>query len=186
MGTLKWQLSQLGNIHRLEEVLRETAQVRKDLGYPIMATPASQFIVAQATMNVLGGGQYKNICDEIIQKSVAEYAVKPPGPIDTNLMDKIMSLPRTAELLNAQHQKPSIEELRHEIGEDLSDDEFLLRLVVPEEYIIAARAAGPMRLDYLKEDKPVLTLIQELMQSKKRHIHIKKKDLSLTLKRNIG
>ena len=56
MATLRWQLSQLKSEHRFNDVLREVAQVRKDLGYPIMVTPASQYIVAQATMNVLGWG----------------------------------------------------------------------------------------------------------------------------------
>ena len=44
-----------------------------------MVTPASQYIVAQATMNVLSGERYKSINDEVIQKVVSKYAVKTLG-----------------------------------------------------------------------------------------------------------
>ncbi|HMK65958.1 MAG TPA: biotin carboxyl carrier protein, partial [Thermodesulfobacteriota bacterium] len=99
MGTLRWQLTQLKKEHLFIDVLREVAQVRKDMGYPIMVTPASQYIVAQATMNVLSGERYRSISDEVIQKIVLDYAVKPLGGVDPVLLDKIMNLPRTREIL---------------------------------------------------------------------------------------
>ncbi|MSW87031.1 MAG: pyruvate carboxylase, partial [Actinobacteria bacterium] len=43
-GTLKAQLAQYGMSHRLDEVFTETARVRRELGYPIMATPVSQLV----------------------------------------------------------------------------------------------------------------------------------------------
>ena len=183
-ATLKWQLSQLKSEHRLQEVLKEVAQVRKDLGYPIMVTPASQYIVAQAAINVLAGERYKSICDEVIQKAVLDYAVKPPGKVDPALMDRIMNLPRTQEFLNWKPVQPSIEEMRRDFGEDLSDDEFLFRTAVPIEYINATRAAGPIKAHYPRGDKPILALIYELMQRKRRYIHVEKKDFSLTLRKH--
>lgn len=181
MSTLRWQLSQLKSEHRFDDVLREVAQVRKDLGYPIMVTPASQYIVAQATMNVLGGERYKSINDEVIQKVVSKYAVKTLGEIDPALKEKIMNLPQTQEVVNWKPVNPSLEELRSEFGEDLSDDEFLYRTAVPLEYINAMRAEGPMKTDYIRGDKPFLALLEGLMQRKRRYIHIKKNDFSVTL-----
>jgi oxaloacetate decarboxylase alpha subunit len=181
MATLRWQLSQLKSEHRFNDVLREVAQVRKDLGYPIMVTPASQYIVAQATMNVLAGERYKNISDEVIQKVVSEYAIKTLGQTDPALREKIMNLPKTQEILDWKPVQPSLEEMRREYGEDLSDDEFLYRTAVPIEYINAMRAAGPTKTSYPRGDKPFMALLYELMQRKRSYIHIKKNDFSLTL-----
>ncbi|MBI4768213.1 MAG: hypothetical protein HY787_27055 [Deltaproteobacteria bacterium] len=181
MGSLRWQLAQLKSEHRFNDVLKEVAQVRKDLGYPIMVTPASQYIVAQATMNVLGGERYKNINDEVIQKVVSKYAIKTLGQTDPALVDRIMKLPKTQEILDWKPDQLSLEDMRREFGEDLSDDEFLFRTAVPLEYIEAMRAAGPIKTNYPRGDKPFLALLYELLQRKKSYIHIKKNDISLTL-----
>ena len=184
MATLRWQLSELKSEHLFEEVLKEAGQVRKDLGYPIMVTPASQYMVAQASMNVLSGERYKTITDEVIQKVVLDYAVKPPGEVDPVLMDKIMKLPRTQEILSWEPVQPSIEEMRKELGEDLSDEDFLLRTAVPLEIIKEMRKAGPAKTDYPQVDKPHLALLYELLQRKRKYIHIQKNDFSLTLKKH--
>ncbi len=39
--------------HRLPEILEEAAQVRDDLGYPIVVSPFAQYIVTQAVLNVV-------------------------------------------------------------------------------------------------------------------------------------
>jgi len=184
MATLRWQLAELKSEHLFDEVLKEAGQVRKDLGYPIMVTPASQYMVAQASMNVLSGERYKTITDEVIQKVVLDFAVKPPGEVDPALMDKIIKLPRTQEILAWEPVQPSIEEMRRELGEDLSDEDFLLRTAVPLEIIEEMRKAGPMKTDYPRGDKPHMALLYELMQQKKRYIHIQKGDFSVTLKKH--
>lgn len=180
-GTLRWQLAQLKNEHRFDEVLAETARVRKDMGYPIMVTPASQFIVAQATMNVLGGEPYKTVCDEVIEKLVLKSAIQPPGTPDPGLMDRIMKLPRTHEILERKAVQPSLEEMRHELGADLSDDDFLFRTAASREYYDAVRGK-PIRTDYPRGDKPLMTLLHELMQRKRSSIEIRKGDLRLSLR----
>lgn len=184
-GTLKWQLAQLGVENRLEEVYEEVCRVRKDLGYCIMVTPASQFIVAQATINVLTGERYKEICNEVIRK-VLGFAGKSPGPIDQNLRDKVMSLPVTKELLAWEPPQTSIEELRKKIGPGLSDEELILRLCASEEAIKAMRAAGPIKTDYPTVGKPLVFLVQEIMKRRNSsYIHIKKGDFSFTLKKGV-
>jgi len=51
MSNYKAELKRRGLDHRLEELLNEIAQIRKELGYPIMVTPLSQYLGAQAILN---------------------------------------------------------------------------------------------------------------------------------------
>ena len=132
MTNLTRQLREINMEHRLDEILEEVVRVRRDYGYPVMATPYSQIVGAQAFENVVSGERYKKVTDESI-KYVLEYYGKPAFPIDQNVMDRIMSLPRTKEFLDwkpAAYLK-SVEELRQEIGPELSDDDLLLKILIP-------------------------------------------------------
>ncbi len=132
MSNLTRQLRELKMENRLDEILDETVHVRRDLGYPVMATPYSQIVGTQAVENVLSGGRYKRITDEVVKYALGLYG-KPAYPIDQDLMDKIMGLPQAKEF---QDWKPqgyfkSVEELRQEVGPELSDDELLLKILIP-------------------------------------------------------
>lgn len=131
-SNLARQLRELGMEHRLDEILNEVIQVRREFGYPVMATPYSQIVGVQAFENVVSGMRYKKIPDETI-KYALEYYGAPIVPLDSNLMDKIMDLPRTKELLNWKPEGflKSIEELHQEIGPELSDDDLILKLLIP-------------------------------------------------------
>jgi biotin carboxyl carrier protein len=118
--------------HRLEEFLEEIIRVRKEFGYPVMATPFSQIVGAQAVENVILGERYKRILDQSIKYMGGHYG-EPAAPIDPNLLDRIEQDPEAKKLL---HWKPearlkSIQELRNEIGPEFSDEEFLLRVLIP-------------------------------------------------------
>jgi pyruvate/oxaloacetate carboxyltransferase len=132
MTNLTRQLRELGMAHRLDEILREVVQVRKEFGYPVMATPYSQIVGVQAVENVVSGERYKKIPDETIKYALQLYG-PPVVPVDSNVMDRIMSLPRTKEFLNWKPEGylKSIEELRQEIGPELSDDDLLLKILIP-------------------------------------------------------
>jgi pyruvate/oxaloacetate carboxyltransferase len=65
ISNLRAQLATMGIAHREHEILEETAQVRKDLGYPILVSPFAQYIVTQAVLNVMQGERYKTIPDEV-------------------------------------------------------------------------------------------------------------------------
>jgi pyruvate/oxaloacetate carboxyltransferase len=132
MTNLTRQLREVGMEHRLEEILEEIVQVRREFGYPVMATPYSQIVGAQAVENILSGERYKQITDEAIKYALGYYG-EPVVPMDQNVMDRVMGSPRSKEFL---HWKPegylkTIEELRSEIGPELSDDDLLLRVVIP-------------------------------------------------------
>ena len=131
VGTLKAQLVQNGMSDRLDDVLKETAAVRKELGYPGMATPFSQLVGTQAVLNIVTGKRYSSIPDEVIQYAAGFYG-ETAGPIDPNVKDIIMSSPRAKQVVASPPPQPSIEDLRAEYGTD-DDDELILRALVPGE-----------------------------------------------------
>jgi len=147
ISNLKHQLSLIRMEHRLEEVLEETVQVRRDLGYPIMVTPFSQFVVSQATLNVMSGERYKQVSDEIIKYALGFWGKEDSHVIDPNIKDRILSLPRAKELADTEIPQPSIEEVRQKIGgPGVSDDELLLRYMIKEEKESRAlREADPIK-----------------------------------------
>jgi len=187
ISNLRHQLSGIRMGHRLEEVLEETVQVRKDLGYPIMVTPFSQFVVSQAAMNVMSGERYQRISDEVIKFTLGFWGEEVSSYIDPNIKDRILNSPRAKELANWEVPQPSIKELRQKLGgRGISDDELLLRYMIQEEEIRKMREAeGPVK-EYLTARNPVVALIQELLKQKDSdYISIQKKDFSLTLQKNM-
>ena len=132
MTNLTRQLKEVGKENLLPWVLEEIIEIRRDLGYPVMATPYSQLVGAQAVENVISGERYRNVTDEVI-KYILGYYGEPAGPIDQDCKDKIMANPRARALTDWRPQgrfKP-LEEIREEVGSALSDDELLLRIMVP-------------------------------------------------------
>ncbi len=155
MTNLTRQLRELGMEHRLDEILNEIVRVRRDFGYPVMATPYSQIVGVQAVENVVSGERYKNIPDETI-KYALEYYGTPVAPVDPNVMDKIMSLPRTKEFRNWEPEGflKSVEELRREIGPNLSDDDLLLKILIPGKPIKNSEAGKPVRIPVAESAQP--------------------------------
>jgi oxaloacetate decarboxylase alpha subunit len=188
ISNLKHQLGKLKMDHRLEEVLQEVVQVRKDLGYPIMVTPFSQFAVSQASINVMLGERYKQVIDEVIQYTLGYWGKEASSAVDPNIKDRILSLPRAKELSNWEPPQPSLKEVRQQLGgTGISDEELLLRYIVREEKEIdAMRAAGPIR-EYQSMAHPLVALIQELLKQKTlEYISIHREDLSLSLRKQEG
>ncbi len=183
MGTLKAQLAQHKMSERLDEVLRETALVRKELGYPGMATPFSQLVGIQAVMNVVTGVRYGTIPDEVIQYA-CEWHGKPVAPIDENVLDKIMSAPRAKEIASNPPEQPTLEELHKRHG-TRDDDELLLRALVPSTDIEKMRAAGPVKRTYPLVSSQELQQIPRLMQlSVSKELYLKTSEFSLRLSRD--
>jgi pyruvate/oxaloacetate carboxyltransferase len=132
MTNLTRQLREVGMEHRLDEILEEVILVRKEFGYPVMATPYSQIVGAQAVENIVSGERYKQIPDEVI-KYVLGYYGEPVVPIDPNVVDRVMNSPRAKQFVNWKPEgyDKSVEDLRQEFGPELSDDELLLKILIP-------------------------------------------------------
>ncbi len=143
VGTLKAQLVQHRMDHRLDEVLEETAAVRRELGYPVMATPLSQLVGTQAVLNIVTGKRYGHVPDEVIAYAAGHYGT-PPAPIDADVRDRIMAAPRAALVKDSPPEQPTLEELQERHG-TTDGDELVLRALLPEPALAAMRAAGPVR-----------------------------------------
>ncbi|MCC6706722.1 MAG: pyruvate carboxylase [Gammaproteobacteria bacterium] len=183
VGTLKAQLVQHGMSDKLEAVLNETAKVRKELGYPGMATPFSQLVGTLAVLNIVTGKRYASIPDEVIQYAAGFYG-QTAAPIDPNIMDIIMSSPRAKQVAANPPPQPTIEELRKEYGTD-DDDELILRALVPGEGLEKMKKAGPVKTTYPYLSSPELDQVRRLMNiARSPLVEITSADFELTLRKN--
>ena len=146
VGTLKAQLEQHDMSDRIEEVLAEAGTVRRELGWPVMATPLSQLVGTQAVMNVVTGERYTIVSDELIAYAAGHYG-EPPAPIEPDVLDRIMSAPRAPAIAAGPPEQPTLEELRKRYGTD-DDDLLILKALIPESAIEAMQAAGPVERDF--------------------------------------
>jgi oxaloacetate decarboxylase alpha subunit len=182
-GTLKAQLAQHKMSDKLDEVLTEAAHVRRELGYPGMATPFSQLVGTLAVLNIVSGKRYAIVPDEVIQYAAGFYG-QTVAPIDPNVLDKIMSAPRAKEVLASPPEQPTIEELRKRYG-TTNDDELILRALVPEADLDRMWAAGPVKTTYPLLSSSELDQVRRLMQTARAPVvQIKSSAMNLSLRRN--
>ena len=90
LSNLISQMEQQGAANRMNEVLKEIPNVRKDMGYPPLVTPLSQMVGTQAVLNVLFGDRYKMIPTEIKNYVQGLYG-KFPGDPDPDIVEKVMA-----------------------------------------------------------------------------------------------
>ncbi|OGA27717.1 MAG: hypothetical protein A3I01_10960 [Betaproteobacteria bacterium RIFCSPLOWO2_02_FULL_65_24] len=182
ISNLRHQLAQLRILERLDEVLEETVQVRKDLGYPIMITPHSQFVVSQAAINVALGERYKVVIDELILFAQGIYGEDSGYTwMDQDLKDRLLGSPRARELAARGAREVTMRELREQLGgPGVSDEEFLLRYIMKgTKEIEAMRAAGAPK-QYSGASLPLLTLIREISKhSGVRYVRIRRGEESM-------
>jgi len=81
ISNLVSQLSEMNELDKLPEVLKEIPNVRKLLGYPALVTPISQMVAAQSVNNVVFGK------DKLINSQVKDYVYglygRSPVPVDS-------------------------------------------------------------------------------------------------------
>jgi oxaloacetate decarboxylase alpha subunit len=182
-GTLKAQLAQYGMEERLIEVLEECVNVREELGYPISATPFSQLIGIQSVLNIVTGERWSVVPDEVIIYLMGKFGT-PPAPVDENVRDRVLSSAHGQRFAGWERPQPSLSEVRDQYGgKRISDEELLLRYMVPLEDLEAAYAAGPVKPTYDFHDTTTLReLIDYAMSLKRpRHVRIAAPEGSVTL-----
>ncbi len=187
ISNLRHQLAGLRIQHRLPEVIEESVRVRKDLGYPIMITPHSQFMVTQSALNVAVGERYKVVIDELMLFAQGVYGEDSGYTwMDQNLKDRLLGMPRAKELadLRARQRKDiTLAQIRETLGATgLSDEEFLLRYIMKgAQEVDAMRAAGPAK-QYLNASLPLCTLLEELGRHKAvRYVSVSRGSNSLAI-----
>ena len=183
MGTFKAQLAQHNMMDKLGEVLDETARVRRELGYPGMATPFSQLVGIQAVLNIVTGKRYGTVPDEVVQYAAGFYG-QTVAPIDADVLDRIMSVPRAKEVVASPPQQPTLEDLKKQFGTE-DEDELILKATVPEADIAKMRAAGPVKQTYPLLSSPELERVRKLMKmTRSPVIEIKSAAMTVSLRRN--
>ena len=86
LSNLETQLKGLGKEELMSKVVEEIFEVRKDLGYVPLVTPASQIIGAQALSNIVND-KYETLSLEITDLVLGYYG-KLPGDLNKNLLSK--------------------------------------------------------------------------------------------------
>src|SRR5689334_23258959 len=126
ISNLRYQLKTMRIADRLPEILEEAARVRSDLGYPIVVSPFAQYIVTQATLNVVQGERYKTIPDEIRKYACGYYGKLAAAPSAEFLERANIRPDEYVTEAPAAHIEPWIPRLKQELGAGASDEDILL------------------------------------------------------------
>ena len=139
LSNLETQLKGLGKEELLGDIVAEIYQVRKDLGFVPLVTPASQIIGAQALSNIINE-KYETLSVEIIDLVLGYYG-KLPGKVDSKLIkiaseNKEIITNRPADLLTDRFEdfKNNLREFCKKLEiEDLSsiEEHVLTFILIP-------------------------------------------------------
>jgi oxaloacetate decarboxylase alpha subunit len=142
LTTTRHQLTEMGRPDVASRMTDDSVRVREELDWPIVATPFAQYILAQATLNLLTGERHARLSDEVVDLLPGEFGPM-PGPVNLDLPDRAMISLRAKQ--RAPREEPGIDAIRARFGRGLSDEELLLRAVMPAEQVDAmiARRGRP-------------------------------------------
>jgi oxaloacetate decarboxylase (Na+ extruding) subunit alpha len=157
----------------------------REFGHPISATPFSQIVGIQAVLNIVTGDRYSMAPDEAVIYLMNAFGV-PPAPVDENVRDKVLNSEHGRRFAGWERPQPSLSELRDQYGgPSLSDEELLLRYMVPAADVDAARAQ-PVYPDYDYHDETTeLDLVTALMATRRpRSVHLSRGTTSLHMERD--
>ncbi len=143
ISNLRSQLDTMKLGHRLPEILEEAARVRHDLGYPIVVSPFAQYIVTQATLNVVQGERYKTIPDEIRKYARGYYGRLAAQPSAEFLERANIDPSEYVTEAPAAHLEPAIPRLRAELGSAATDEDVLLAAFYDRKLIEPLRNPAP-------------------------------------------
>src|SRR5258708_27444810 len=73
---------------------------------------------------------------------LAGWSVHGPGEIDHEVLDRAVAPDRGRHIIGSEPPQPSLAEIRREYGESLSDEELLLRYLIPGPDVDAMYAAA--------------------------------------------
>ena len=149
ISNLRMQLRAAGIEHRLDEILDEVAVVRKDLGYPIMVSPFAQFLITQATLNVVQGERYRMIPDELRKYALGHYG-RHAGPLAPEFLDRAAGRAPIVAEAPAARVPPALPRLAAERPRAAMDELLLAAyyddaLVQP---VLARTREDPLRVRY--------------------------------------
>ena len=129
LSNLIAQLKQQGASERLDEVLQEVPNVRKDMGYPPLVTPLSQMVGTQAVLNVLNGERYKMVPKEINEYLHGRYGAS-PAPVNEEIRRKIIGDDLVITHRPADDLKPEFQDLKKQYKGIAKSDEDVLSIAL--------------------------------------------------------
>ena len=129
LSNLIAQLKQQGASERLDEVLQEVPNVRKDMGYPPLVTPLSQMVGTQAVLNVLNGERYKMVPKEINEYLHGRYGAS-PAPVNEEIRHKIIGDDPVITHRPADDLKPEFQDLKKQYKGIAKSDEDVLSIAL--------------------------------------------------------
>jgi pyruvate/oxaloacetate carboxyltransferase len=164
ISNLRAQLQTLGISHREQEILEETAQVRKDLGYPILVSPFAQYIVTQAVLNVVQGERYKTIPDEVklyLKGHYGKLAGTPSAEVMNRANVQYDPSRRPGELI-----EPALPGLRKKWGRSVSREQLSLHAFYPENLALGLKDGASEALKQGPVLQPFTELVKYLVMKK--------------------
>ena len=135
LSNLISQLTQQGALDKLDDVLAEVPNVRKDLGYPPLVTPLSQMVGTQAVLNVLNKERYKMVPKEINDYLHGKYG-KAPAPVNEEIRHKIIGVDKVITYRPADDLKPEFNELKAKYKGIAKSDEDVLSIALFQDIAI--------------------------------------------------
>ena len=129
LSNLISQLKQQNASDKLDEVLKEVPNVRKDLGYPPLVTPLSQMVGTQAVLNVVSGERYKLVPKEINEYLHGRYG-KSPAKVDEKVQKKIIGDDKVITYRPADDLKPEFADLKKKYKGIAKSDEDVLSIAL--------------------------------------------------------
>ena len=137
LSNLISQLKMAGKSDKLDEVLEEVANVRKDAGYPPLVTPSSQIVGTQAVNNVIFAdeGRYSRVTKEFKALVRGEYG-KTPAPISDTFRKQIIGDDPIIDYRPADKIAPEIDSLRARVAPYEEQPEDLLSLALFEQVAV--------------------------------------------------
>ena len=137
LSNLISQLKLAGKSDKLDEVLEEVANVRRDSGYPPLVTPTSQIVGTQAVNNVLFAeeGRYSRVTKEFKNLIRGLYG-KCPAPVDEEFRKKIIGDDPVIDYRPADKIAPEMDLLRQKVAPYREQDEDILSYALFEQVAI--------------------------------------------------
>jgi pyruvate/oxaloacetate carboxyltransferase len=164
ISNLRAQLQTLGISHREQEILEETAQVRKDLGYPILVSPFAQYIVTQAVLNVIQGERYKTIPDEVKLYLKGHYGRLAGTPLP--LVMERAGVDYDASIRAGEKIAPALPSLRKKWGKSISREQLCLHAFYPENLAMGLQDGTVQALKQGTQLHPPAELMKYLARQK--------------------
>ena len=146
ISNLTNQLKEQGALNRMDDVLAEIPRVREDLGFPPLVTPTSQIVGTQAVLNVLTGGRYKSVTNEVKNYLLGRYGAA-PGKVNEEVKKLAVGNQEVITCRPADLFSDELDKLRGEAeGLAKSDEDVLTYAMFPDigRTFLQERAAGTL------------------------------------------